>query len=93
MNNFKKQIYYVFKDSIKVFVTGAIGFIGITALRLLAMGIKLTGESVAQLFLFNALEIIHVAWILTVTLIFTVDSIWKLVLLLLYGANEIEPKE
>lgn len=94
MNNFKNQIIFVFKNSIKAFVAGTLGFMGIAILRLLAIGImKLTEKTVTQLFLLNGLEIIHVGWTLMVALIFALDSLWRLIILLLYGAKIIESKK
>lgn len=94
MNNIKKQINFIFKNSIKAFVAGALGFIGIAIFRLLAVGImKLTEETTAQLFLLNGLEIIHVGWTLMVALIFAVDSLCRLIILLLYGVKIIEKKK
>lgn len=94
MNDIKNKIIFVFEDSIKAFVAGAIGFIGIAVLRLLAISImKLTEETAAQLFLLNGLEIIHVGWTLTIALIFAVDSLCRLIILLLHGAKIIEKKK
>lgn len=89
MNNIKNQIIFIFEHSIKALISGAIGVIGIGILRFLSISImKLTGESDAQLFLINGLEIIQIGWTLMVAVIFAGNSLWRLIISLFKLKNQ-----
>jgi hypothetical protein len=73
---FRNSLSYIFQDSLKILIVDILGILGIAAIRWVA------NIFAANKFLMNALEVIHVAFIIVVTSLVCLASIYRLCIMI-----------
>ncbi len=84
MINFFKDIWHVFKESIKSAVIGLVGVIGILFFRITAsFVIRITGQEENLSYVIDAIEIIHEVTVIVTILCMSINFLWRYIIYLI----------